>query len=912
MNAAGQQSRGGLVGRHREVVALDEFLDLAREGPCALLLRGPAGIGKTALWRRGLREARARGAQVLVARPAEDERLLAYGGIVDLFEFADPPLAPDSTADPFSVGRAVLARLREYAAHAPVVLAIDDLPFLDARSGRALRYALRRARDEPIGLLGTARTGRGEAATGLEPALVREIELAPLTLEEVRSVLDGVVSAISRPALRRIHEVSGGNPLYAIELARGLGTTSVEDGQLTLPDSLQGAIERRLAAVRGDVLAVLEIVSAVGVSSLREVQAVLPEHDVDAALAEAERLSLLAVESARSIRFAHPIVGSVVYERQSWRGRRDLHERLARATSDPDLRAHHLARSTEGPDAIAAGELEAAAARAGERGRFDVAAELARHSRRLTPPVEEAALLRRSLAAIAATADAGELRRSRELADELVAALPPGRARAEAIFYRAHNETDDCATAEAYLAQALAEVGDDSVLRSWLLEILSWQQALHRGDLAAGLRSVREALAIGGDATIEMHVRASLGHLANLAGTADRVELERSYELWWAQRGTTMWTGPRPYIAEHRLWCGDLAGARRMVEDVVSELGRYGSESDRPYYLYDLAVLRCAAGEFREADAVAAQAAQAARDAEDDWATLILDYPLALVAAWLGREDEARARAGARLAEALRRGEQPAAARVETLLGLLALSAADVDGAITHLGTAVSIFDRTGYRHHAALQCVPEAIEALAKGGEHRAAEALLDRLAGDAMMLDSAWVDAALDRARGHLLLARGDAEAAEIALAAATARFADLGFLADAARARLARGQASIRAGHRTLAADELATAHASFEAMGAILFAERAAEELARVAPGRAECELTATERQVARLVAEGLRNREIGARLYMAVATVEAHLTRIYRKLGIRSRAELARLVVTDGALTRDRVSDAPTP
>ena len=910
MNAPGQPSRGGLVGRHREVAALDEFLDAAREGPCALLLRGPAGIGKTALWRRGVEEARARGALVLVARPAEDERLLAFGGIVDLFEFADPPLAPEATADPFAVGRALLARVREHAARAPVVLAIDDLPFLDARSGQALRYALRRVRDEPIGLLGSARTGRSEAATGLEPALVREIELAPLTLEEVRSVLDGVVSAISRPALRRIHEVSGGNPLYAIELARGLGAIGVEDGHLPLPDSLQGAIERRLEMVRGDVLAVLEIVSAVGVSSLCEVQAVLPERDVDAALAEAERLSLLAVESARSIRFAHPLVGSVVYERQSWRGRRDLHERLARATSDPDLRAHHLARSTEGPDEIAAAELEAAAARAAERGRFDVAAELARHCRRLTPPVEEAAFLRRSLAAIAATADAGELRRSRELADELVAALPPGRARAEAIFCRAHNETDDCATAEAYLTQALAEVGDDDVLRGWLLEILSWQQALHRGDLAAGLQSAREALAIGGDPTFEMHARASLGHLSNLAGTAERAALERAYELWRA-RATTMWTGPRPYIAEYRLWCGDLAGARVMLEDVVSELGRYGSESDRPYHLYDLVVLRCAAGEFHEADAVAAQASQAARDAEDDWATLILDYPLALVAAWLGRGEEARERAGARLAEALRRGEQPAAARVETLLGLLALSAADVDGAMTHLGAAVAIFDRTGYRHHAALPCVPEAIEAFAKGGEHGIAQTLVDRLAADAIALRSPWVDAALERAQGHVLLARGDAEAAERALAAATAGFAGLGFQPDAARARLAHGQASIRAGHRTRAADELTAAHAAFEAMGAVRFAERAAEELARVAPGRAEGELTATERQVARLVAEGLRNREIAARLYMAVATVEAHLTRIYRKLGIRSRADLARLVVEDDALIRD-ATVAPTP
>lgn len=203
-----------------------------------------------------------------------------------------------------------------------------------------------------------------------------------------------------------------------------------------------------------------------------------------------------------------------------------------------------------------------------------------------------------------------------------------------------------------------------------------------------------------------------------------------------------------------------------------------------------------------------------------------------------------------------------------------------------------------GFRHPGAFPVLPDAIEALACAGDLEPARALLARLEGRAAL--SRWARAACDRSRGVLALSAGDAEAAVAPLERAVAAFDELGHGPDAARAVFLHGRALLRAGRRTPAADALADARARFAAMGAALWEARVADELERASPGRAEGVLTPAERRIAELVAEGMRNREIGQTLFMSVGTVEAHLTRIYRKLGIRSRSELARLV-SDGSL-----------
>jgi DNA-binding CsgD family transcriptional regulator len=290
---------------------------------------------------------------------------------------------------------------------------------------------------------------------------------------------------------------------------------------------------------------------------------------------------------------------------------------------------------------------------------------------------------------------------------------------------------------------------------------------------------------------------------------------------------------------------------------------------------------------------------QAARDAEDAYGERLLLYPLALVHAWRGRPAEARAAATQRLREATLKQDRTGMVRGHAVLGLLALSEDDCAAAARDLAEAAQLLQAMGFAHPGAFPVLPDAVEALAGAGELREAEALLARLERQAEAVDSAWARAAAARSRGALLLARGDARAAVAPLERAVAAFDRLGHRPDAARARFLHGRALLRAGRRNAAADALAGAREAFAAMGAATWAARAARELERAAPGRTQGTLTPAERRIAGLVAEGMRNREICQALFMSVGTVEAHLTRIYRKLGIRSRSELARLVARGG-------------
>jgi DNA-binding CsgD family transcriptional regulator len=908
MGAVGR--RAHFVGREPERARVRAFAAALPQGSRALLIRGDPGIGKTALWRLGLAECERAGFQVLVTRPAEEEMPLGLAGLVDLFEHVELDtgalLAEDN---PFARGRAVLAALRRLSESRPVVVAIDDLQWLDLASGRALRYALRRLDSEPVGVLAAIRTTSGAeetlAAASILPSDLREtLDVGPLGVEDLRRVLSATVTAISRPALHRIHEVSGGNPLYAIELARALFAAQGSDGApggLHLPASLHAAIALRLEAVSGELALLLELVSALGPTCVRDLRETLPE--AAAVLASAEDQGLLVVEEDLRVRFSHPLIGSVVYGRMRPLVRRGLHARLAAGAVDPDVRARHLALSTDEPCATVAQLLEEAAERARGRGAIDLAAEFAGHSLRLTPPSDAEATLRRALGEIDDLAIAGEMSRALALAERLVATLPAGPRRAEALIGRAYLEDDHLDTAETLLRQALEDAGADDRLRGQVLDQLGWTLGLFRGDLSSGLEYSREAVALadrGGDARLQMACTGALAYLEGLAGAPRPDLLARAVALEEEVGKPILWTSPRTVVAEHLLWAGDLPAARALFEAVREDAVRSGTAVHHPYCQFDLALVECASGNLRLAEALVRDGLDAARDAEDTWAQRLLLYPLALVETWRGRAARARASAAQRLEEAALKGERPGIVRARGVLGLLALSEGDNETAARELAQAAQLLDAMGFAHPGAFAVLPDAVEALALCGDFAAAEALFARLERQASAVDSAWALAALERCRGAIALARGDADGAVAPLEQAARAFDRLGYRPDGARAVFLRGRALLRGGRRVQAADALADARNRFADIGSALWEARAAEELERAAPGRSTGALTPAERRIAALVAQGKRNREIARLLFMSVGSVEAHLTRAYRKLAIRSRSELACLVA-DGSL-----------
>ena len=604
------------------------------------------------------------------------------------------------------------------------------------------------------------------------------------------------------------------------------------------------------------------------------------------------------------MRFSHPLVGSAVYERLSptratvaAREPRRARRRPGRPGASPRPLARRAGRSV-------AELLEQAAGRAHDRGAFDLAAELAGHSLRLTPTGDAELRRRRALAEIESLEAAGEVSRALVLLERLVSSLPAGPGRAEVIFQHAVMQ-DDGPRAVALLEQAREEAAESDLLRARVLLELAAIGGTVAGRIEEPIAIAREALAIAersGDRRFLMRTVAGVGYLEALAGVARPELMERAVALEGELGGPPGGSQtPRTLLARQRLWAGDLAGARALNQAVLADTVEAGDEFKRPYRLSDLALQECAAGDLAAAETYVRQAIEAARDAEDAYGERVVLYPLALVEAWLGRAAEARSASERLLAAEIANRMRPGIVRARYVLGLLALSEGRISEATEELLEAARLLEESGIGQPAALApALPDAIEALAAAGRDDEAAVLLERLEQQAAAVDSHWARAALDRSRGMLLLARGEAEPAAALLADAAAAFARLGYGLDAARAVLARGRALLRSGRRRLAAETLADAHSRFVEAGAVLWAARAAEELDRTAPRRSGGDLTAAERRIAALVAQGRKNREIAQAMFISVATVEAHLTRIYRKLDIRSRAELARLVA-DGTV-----------
>ncbi len=397
-----------IIGRHSELALMARFVDNIPSGVSALTIEGEAGIGKTTLWQSGLERARKRGFRVLSCRPVEPEAQLSFAGLGDILVQAFPEvrselpppqrnalevalLLVDSTASPpdrRAVSVAVLASLRLLADDCPVMLAVDDVQWLDPPSARVLSFALRRLENEPVGILTALRVAAGcEDALHLAHQLpddrvtrlpVGALDRASL-LDLLRRRLGPGRTGLSRPALHRLTESAGGNPFFALELARAVGGNGVQldaEEPLAVPPTLAELLEARLSGVTPAARRSLGLASAMARPSPALVRAASDRPDeVSKHLARAERAGIIRTDGDR-IRFTHPLLRSAVYSVRSQEDRRRDHGRLADVVEDPEERARHLALASRGPDRDVADALERAGWRARARGAQDAAAAL--------------------------------------------------------------------------------------------------------------------------------------------------------------------------------------------------------------------------------------------------------------------------------------------------------------------------------------------------------------------------------------------------------------------------------------------------------------------------------------------------------------------------------------------------------
>jgi DNA-binding CsgD family transcriptional regulator len=890
-----------IVGRDDELAALSTFFD---QPAVALLIDGEAGIGKTTIWQAGMKAARERGYRILACTASSSEAQLAYAGLGDLFdgmldEVLDELPGPQShalrvallleqperaTTAPRAVFVSTLGALRALARSGPVLVSVDDLQWLDSSSVSALEFVARRLPGEPVRLLLARRRDgehRVERAVGEDRLCC--LELQGLSLGALHRLLaDRLETSLARPLVRRIHEIAAGNPFYALELGRGIvrrDKTFAPGDPLPVPERLHDLVGQRVAALpnstRKSLLAAAALAHpTLGVAGLDR-----------ATLAPALDASVVTLED-KQVRFTHPLLSAVLYAEAEEDERRELHRALADAASEPEERARHLALGVEDPDEEVARAVELGAERAAARGAPTAAAELLELAAARTPDPDLAA--GRLLKAAWCHLRGGDFRRVRTLAERLCTELDAGPERASALFLVANDSVEHTAAIEI-AEEALVEADGDPSLQAQLhLQLASFR--LFSGGVRDALGHARAAVLLSSraDPRVRAETLAQSLRIEGLAGEPIDQNVARE------ALALEDWTGPPLLFAPSRLagigliFQGRLDEARELLHACLEHAVAHGDELVQAMVLDFLTTLEVRAGNLGEADRLTTAYSELSE--ADDWRD---QYGRALVAASRGRVEEARAAASKGAALAGRVDELSRILNV-ALLGSLELSLGDFEAAAELLVPLAEWLEEIGWGEPAWPAVLPDAIEALVGCGEVGRAGEFVLRLEERAQRIESPWVVAAARYCRGLLLLAEGNADAAVESFGAALAVHELIQCPIERARVLSSLGVAERRQKKRRAARSALEQALETFERVGATLWADRARKELARIAGRRAHGgELTPTERRVAELVAKGSTNREVAQILVVAERTVEWNLSKVYRKLGVRSRTELAR-------------------
>jgi len=907
-----------LYGRAAECAVLDAALDDARRGRSrCLVLRGEPGVGKTALL--AYAAGQAADLQVLKATGTPAESSLAFAGLhqllrAELGRMGDLPdvqaaalatafgLAAGAAPDRFLVGVAVLGLLSEAVADAPLLCVVDDAQWLDGESVDALAFAARRLEAESVAML---------LATTDASGTLTNADLPVLTVVGLdRAGSDALLEArCARPPAPQVcaslWRLTSGSPLALLEVSAAL-TAPQLSGEQPLPDdvALGVALQHMMLASTQTLpeatQTLLLVAAAEGTGDLGLVLRAAGRLGADpAALDPAEAAGLVTVADGR-IEFRDPLMRTAVYQAAHFGRRLTVHGILADCLSGDavaDRRAWHRAAATVGPDDEVALELEHSAVRARARGGYAAAATRLERAADLT--VDAATAGQRLTAAATDAWTAGRAAATLRLLDRATPLVSDPLIRGDLDLQRGVVEaaTGDRRAAFDLLAAGAEPLMELDHARAARLLVEAGRIAWSDADLPAALsvsqRMQQLALEPNSREWYAVRVMTGLGSLLQgdttaaapllraVVADADRDDPE---QLQYAG-GAAMVTG-------------DENTAVGLLTRAMARARALGAVSRLPETLATLASLQCWSGDLLTARSLATEGGALARETGQEHFAAHFDAVLAWVAAVQGREQECTELSGEAIELGMAHRVRPPVALATWALALSDLGAGRWADATIRLEAVAS--PRSGQSHPVvAALASSDLVEAATWAGRPEVAAAALARFEEFAGPAAVPWARALVARCRA--LVSNDDAtnlyEEAIAWHADSTRRF-------DEARTRLLYGEHLRRDKRRTEARDQLRAALAAFERMSATPWEERASAELRATgvavrkrqqADGLAQ--LTPQQSQIARLVAEGASNKVVAAQLFLSTRTVDYHLRNVFVKLGITSRAELARILVS---------------
>ncbi len=909
-----------VVSRPEEGRAVAAFLGAAATGPACLVAEGEPGIGKTTLCLSAVDVAEERGFLVLSARPAEAESVLAYASLADLLSGVDHSVltdlptpqrlaidrvllraeAEDLTTDQRAVGAGFLSVIELLAEKAPVLVAVDDLQWLDPSSRNVVAFAARRL-SARVGVFGTVRTdpddGGGGAASWLQlpqPDGITRIQIRPLSLGGLNAVITQRLGrSLSRPAIVRIQEVSGGNPFYALELARAMDGDR-RSAEMPLSMTLTELVRARIGSL-GD--SARDVLLAMACHATPTVELVSRATETDAQdvveqLEDVEGKGIVGIDGHR-LRFAHPLLAKGFYTDATPARRRSMHRRLAEIVDEPELKARHLAMAATHGDELTLTALDEAADMARSRGAPAAAAELLDLAIDLGGGTPE----RRILSA-AHHFDAGEPARARLLLQDTIERLEAGPRRAEAYTLLAlvASLNDSFDEAADLLEQALDDVADELAQRVAILVSLSFA-SVNAGRMQLAVQHIESAVTSATELGDPHALSQALGmrmmlHFMRGDGL-DARSLERAIELEDRDADVSSAFSPRVQCALVYAWTGELDRAQREMQDIRRRCIDRGEEGELSFIDFHSVLIDIWRGEMADANLIAEDTVERAHQLNGDLPLSVALTVRAAVAAYAGDEQTVRRDVADALAASQRCGSRRLGEWPVTMLGFLELSLGNYEATLATVAPLMPMLeafpDSTEIIN---ASYVPDTAEAMIHLGRLAEAEPMVALLERNGERLDRPWMKAVGARCRAMLLAAQGDVDGANRAVEQALIEHDRLPMPFERARTQLLAGQLLRRQRQKDQAATTLREALKTFEDLNIRLWAERARAELARADVGtRRMSSLSPSEQRVAELAASGMTNRDVAAELFISPKTVESNLARIYRKLGIHSRAEL---------------------